>query len=106
MVPLWGIYYSLYLKKKTKQTNMSAFKTILDVRTPQEFQGGNVVGSINIPLQEIVARLDEIKKLPQPILCCCASGGRSGQASAYLKSLGIDCENGGGWLDVNYLLNK
>jgi hypothetical protein len=26
---------------------------------------------------------------------------RSGQATAYLKSLGVDCENGGSWLDVN-----
>jgi len=76
--------------------------TIIDVRTPAEFRGGNVTGSINIPLQEIQERINEIKSLPQPIILCCASGGRSGQATAYLKSLGINCENGGGWMDVNY----
>jgi rhodanese-related sulfurtransferase len=76
--------------------------TIIDVRTPAEFRGGNVLGSINIPLQEIQERLDEIKSLPQPIVFCCASGGRSGQATAFLKSIGINCENGGGWMDVNY----
>ena len=30
--------------------------TIVDVRTPSEFMGGNVAGSINIPLQEIEKR--------------------------------------------------
>ena len=75
--------------------------TIIDVRTPGEFMGGHVAGSINIPLQEIQNRKDEIMALPQPIILCCASGMRSGQATAYLKSLGVDCENGGSWLDVN-----
>ncbi|MFM2156179.1 MAG: hypothetical protein RL516_928 [Bacteroidota bacterium] len=75
--------------------------TIIDVRTPGEFMGGHVAGSINIPLQEIQNRANEIKALSQPIVLCCASGMRSGQATVYLKSLGIDCENGGSWLDVN-----
>ena len=75
--------------------------TIIDVRTPGEFMGGHVAGSINIPLQEIQNRKDEIMELAQPIVLCCASGMRSGQATAYLKSLGLDCENGGSWLDVN-----
>ncbi|MCX6290609.1 MAG: rhodanese-like domain-containing protein [Bacteroidetes bacterium] len=76
-------------------------KTIVDVRTPGEFMGGNVAGSINIPLQEIAQRLDELKQLPQPIILCCASGNRSGQATAFLRNSGIECENGGSWLDVN-----
>lgn len=76
--------------------------TIIDVRTPAEFRGGHVAGSINIPLQEVVQKLDEIKAMKQPIVLCCASGGRSGQATHFLKSQGINCENGGSWLDVNY----
>lgn len=78
--------------------------TIVDVRTPAEFMGGHVAGSINIPLQEIEARLGEIKNLQQPLVLCCASGNRSGQATYFLKSIGIDCMNGGSWLDVNYQL--
>jgi len=81
-------------------------QTIIDVRTPGEFMGGHVAGSINIPLQELQARLDEVKALPQPILLCCASGNRSGQAMQFLRSLGIDCENGGSWLSVNYTLQE
>lgn len=80
--------------------------TILDVRTPAEFSGGHVAGSRNIPLNEVEQKLEEIKAMKQPIILCCASGGRSGQATHFLKSQGVDCENGGSWLDVNYQLNK
>jgi rhodanese-related sulfurtransferase len=76
--------------------------TIVDVRTPVEFMGGNVVGSINIPLQEIQQRLEEVKKLKQPLVLCCASGNRSGMATQFLSQQGIECCNGGSWLDVNY----
>jgi len=76
--------------------------TIVDVRTPAEFMGGNVNDSINIPLQEIQQRLDEIKQLKTPLVLCCASGGRSAMAAQFLSSQGIDCVNGGSWLDVNY----
>jgi phage shock protein E len=76
--------------------------TIVDVRTPSEFMGGNVEGSINIPLQEIQQRIVELKNLKQPLVLCCASGGRSGQATQYLIQQGIECCNGGSWLDVNY----
>lgn len=75
--------------------------TIVDVRTPEEFAGGNVVGSINIPLNEVVEREQEILELEALILFCCASGGRSGQATNYFRSKGLECENGGGWLEVN-----
>ncbi len=76
--------------------------TIIDVRTPNEFMGGNVGGSINIPLQEIQLRMDELKNLKQPLVLCCASGNRSGQATHFLSQQGIECCNGGSWLDVNY----
>ncbi|MBK7148682.1 MAG: rhodanese-like domain-containing protein [Bacteroidetes bacterium] len=80
---------------------MSNKQTIIDVRTPGEFMGGHVAGSINIPLQEIPDRVEEIKTLTQPIVLCCASGNRSGQATHFLKQHGIDCSNGGSWLEVN-----
>ncbi|MFT4680414.1 MAG: phage shock protein E [Flavobacteriales bacterium] len=80
---------------------MSEKVTIVDVRTPEEFMGGNVAGSVNIPLDQVVARIEEFKKMPKPLVLCCASGGRSGQASDYLNQNGIECENGGGWLQVN-----
>lgn len=80
--------------------------TIIDVRTPGEFAGGNVAGSINIPLNEVVERADEIKAMQTPIIFCCASGGRSGQATGYFQSQGLDCENGGSWMDVNFKISQ
>lgn len=76
--------------------------TIVDVRTYEEFMGGSVAGSINIPLNEIPARIEDLKALKAPLILCCASGGRSGQAHNYLSQLGIECYNGGSWLNVNY----
>lgn len=80
--------------------------TIVDVRTPEEFMGGHVAGSLNIPLQEIPDRMNELKSLKTPLILCCASGGRSGNAQRYLSQLGIECYNAGSWLDVNYIVNS
>lgn len=77
-------------------------KTIIDVRTPMEFAGGHVAGSVNIPLNEIPERMNEIRSMEQPIVLCCASGMRSGQATGFLNANGVECTNGGSWVDVNY----
>ena len=74
--------------------------TIVDVRTPGEFVGGHVAGSVNIPLNAVVSRIDELMKM-QPMVLCCASGGRSGQAADYLIEQGLDVVNGGGWKIVD-----
>jgi rhodanese-related sulfurtransferase len=76
--------------------------TIVDVRTTAEFSGGHVSGSINIPLQEIQSKMAQLKSMEQPLILCCASGARSGQATYFLSQQGIECVNGGSWLDVNY----
>jgi rhodanese-related sulfurtransferase len=76
--------------------------TIIDVRTTSEYRGGNVAGSINIPINELERRMDEIKKFNTPLVLCCASGARSGMAAQVLTRAGIESYNGGSWLDVNY----
>ena len=78
---------------------------VVDVRSPQEFMGGHVPGSINMPLNEISRHLDELKKMGQIVLCC-ASGMRSHQATIFLHQHGITCINGGSWTDVNYYKNN
>ncbi len=80
--------------------------TIVDVRTYGEYSGGNVAGSINIPLNEIPARIEELKAMKAPLILCCASGMRSGQAQNYLSQNNIECYNGGSWLEVNYYKSK
>jgi phage shock protein E len=79
---------------------------IVDVRTPDEFIGGNVRGSINIPLNEVENRLAEFEAIEGPIILCCLSGARSGQATGFLQAQGIECFNGGGWMDVNYAMSQ
>ncbi len=79
--------------------------TLVDVRSVGEFMGGNVTGSVNIPLDEIVAREEEVMGLKQPVVFCCASGNRSGKATDYFKSKGLECENGGGWMEGNQRVN-
>lgn len=80
--------------------------TIIDVRTREEFMGGHVAGSKNIPLLEILAHEEEFKNAKKPIIFCCVSGARSGQAAEYFKQKGIDCENGGSWLNINFKVNQ
>lgn len=86
--------------KNLEKLIKSGKASIVDVRTPSEFTGGHVAGSINIPLQEIPKRLSEFKAMENIVLCC-ASGGRSGQATQFLRQNGIECENAGSWMDVN-----
>lgn len=76
--------------------------SIIDVRTPGEFMGGSVTGAINIPLNEITERIEEIKKMQTPLIFCCLSGARSGQATDFCNGLGIESINGGPWQNVNY----
>lgn len=78
---------------------------LIDVRTPAEFQGGSVENAVNIPMNEVVDRLDEFQK-SQPIIVFCRSGARSEQVMRYLKEKGISkVWNGGGWLDLNAQIN-
>jgi rhodanese-related sulfurtransferase len=74
---------------------------IIDVRTPQEFKGGHIKGSVNIPLQNLNSQLSKIKK-DKPVITCCASGMRSASAKSILKSNGFqEVHNGGGWMSLN-----
>lgn len=75
---------------------------IIDVRSPMEFMSGHVEGSINIPLHEVPSRIQELKAMGSPLVLCCASGNRSGQASYFLQQQGIECINAGSWTEVNY----
>ena len=84
-------------KSESIQEFLEKGAVIIDVRSPGEFSGGHIKGSKNIPLNEIGAKINEIKKLNKPVIACCASGMRSSQATSILKQNGIDAINGGGW---------
>ncbi len=77
---------------------------IIDVRTPAEFAGGHIKGSVNIPLDTLTKNLSRIKK-DKPVITCCASGMRSGSAKNILQANGYkEVHNGGGWSGLQHKL--
>ena len=77
---------------------------IMDVRTKNEFVGGHIKRSVNIPVNMLSNNLSRFKDKDKPIITCCASGMRSGSAKSILKSNGYtQVYNGGSW---NGLQNK
>lgn len=79
--------------------------TVVDVRSHLEFSGGNVAGSVNIPLDQINNKLEELRSMEGPLILVCASGNRSGMAEGFLRGNGVECVNGGSWLNVNYFMS-
>jgi rhodanese-related sulfurtransferase len=60
---------------------------LIDVRTPEEFASGHIDGSVNIPVEEMQGRLDEIPG-DTPIVVYCRSGNRSATAARILTDAG------------------
>lgn len=74
---------------------------IIDVRSPDEFAGGHAKGAINIPLNELKARVDQLKSYKHPLVLCCASGMRSSQARLVLLENGISTTfDAGSWRNL------
>ncbi len=94
--------FSIFSNKSAKIKEYKAKgAVIVDVRSSGEFAGGYVAGAVNIPLNQLTQRMDEISKLNKPVVFCCASGVRSAKATAVAKNAGIDGINGGGWRSVD-----
>ncbi len=74
---------------------------IIDVRTKGEFEDEAYPGAINIPLNVLMTKLDELGPKDGPIVLYCASGARSAQAARLLKQAGyLDVVNAGGIDDM------
>ena len=75
---------------------------ILDVRTPQEFQGGHLPQAVNADWKNQQSFLKNVEQLDktEPLYVYCLSGGRSQQATDYLIDQGFTVYNySGGMLD-------
>lgn len=66
--------------------------TLLDTRTPMEYSIGHAEGFINIPVDELRERIDELDKI-KPVYIMCQSGLRSYIASRILMGNGFDAYN-------------
>lgn len=79
---------------------------LLDTRTPFEYNGGHVDGFVNIPVDEMRERIEEIPKNKR-IYVMCQSGLRSYIAARILTNLGYDCFNfAGGYRFYSLIENE
>ena len=62
---------------------------LVDVRSEGEHAGGAIEGSINIPIQELSGRMDELGDKDAEIVVYCQSGGRSAMAKRLLEKNGF-----------------
>jgi rhodanese-related sulfurtransferase len=60
---------------------------VLDVRSPEEFKEGHVPGAVNIPYDQMAARLTEVPK-DKDVVLYCRSGRRAGIAAEVLQANG------------------
>ncbi len=74
---------------------------IFDVRTPEEFSEEAYPNAVNIPVDSMMARIDEFGDKNSPVVLYCASGARSAYGARLLKNAGyMDVVNAGGLYDM------
>jgi len=79
---------------------------LLDTRTPYEVMNGKIDGFVNIPLDSLRQRINEIPK-DKPVYVHCHSGLRSYIACRILTGNGYDCYNlAGGWRLYESVINE
>ena len=62
---------------------------VIDVREPWEIAIASLPGTLNIPLNELPQRLEQLDPKADTVMIC-KSGGRSRHAAAYLLSHGFE----------------
>ncbi|MFB6465840.1 rhodanese-like domain-containing protein [Cytobacillus sp. Hz8] len=83
----------LFQRKIVKTLTEEQFKAgyrkaqLIDVREPNEFDAGHILGARNIPLSQMKMRLKEIRP-DKPVYLYCQSGVRSGRAAQFLYRRG------------------
>jgi len=60
---------------------------LIDVRTPEEFTSGHIQNAVNVPVETLQTRLDEVPG-GTPVVVYCRSGNRSASAAQILVENG------------------
>jgi rhodanese-related sulfurtransferase len=79
---------------------------ILDVRTDLEYSEEHIEGAVNIPVEELEQRIDELDNSNEFIVYC-RTGNRSGTAISIMERYGFDkifhlSDGINGWKNVGY----
>lgn len=90
---LYFLITRLYQKKIVKTLTEEEFRAgyrkaqLIDVREPNEFESGHILGARNIPLSQLKIRMQEIRP-DKPVYLYCSNGLRSGRAAQTLYRKG------------------
>lgn len=98
-----GVVVVVFMYMTTKSAPVAVIREalkggakVIDVRTAGEFSGGHFPGALNIPVDQISARLSKLGDPSKQIVLYCHSGMRSGSAKRILGSNGFtNVVNGG-----------
>lgn len=109
LIPVAAIAFLWWSRRSASPADVRALlergAQILDVRTQAEFKTNAHPRALNIPLDQLQARMGELDR-SKPLLVCCESGARSGSAVALLKSAGFaEVANLGSWRRIASLLS-
>lgn len=79
----------MYLKTLTEDQFREGYRKaqLIDVREPQEFKRGHILGARNIPVTQMKQRLVELRK-DKPVYLYCQSGSRAARAAQLLHKKG------------------
>jgi rhodanese-related sulfurtransferase len=90
---IYSVFTYFYQKRIVKTVSEEEFRAgyrkaqLIDVREPNEFEGGHILGARNIPMSQLKMRMKEIRQ-DMPVYLYCQSGMRSSRAAQFLHRKG------------------
>ena len=103
------ILISRSFKNLQKTNNIKQFiddnAIIIDVRSESEFNSGNLRGSVNVPLKDLMYRVNEFEK-EKKYITVCTVGMRAESAKKFFEKKGYQVVNGGRWSNLKDLRNN
>ncbi|MEW9049658.1 MAG: rhodanese-like domain-containing protein [Neobacillus sp.] len=92
-VVAYSVFNYFHQKRIVKTVTEEEFRAgyrkaqLIDVREPNEYEGGHILGARNIPMSQMKSRMKEIRP-DLPVYLYCQSGMRSGRAAQFLHRKG------------------
>ena len=92
-VIIYAVFTYFYQKRIVKTVTEEEFRAgyrkaqLIDVREPNEFEGGHILGARNIPMSQMKMRMKEVRP-DMPVYLYCQSGMRSARAAQFLHRKG------------------
>ncbi|MGG5255082.1 rhodanese-like domain-containing protein [Neobacillus sp. SM06] len=92
-IAIYYVFIWLYQRKIVKTVAEEEFRAgyrkaqLIDVREPNEFEAGHILGARNIPMSQLRMRMQELRP-DKPVYLYCQSGSRSARAAQFLYRKG------------------